>query len=735
MPRNLANRHSAPPPAVYEVTNEAERLRELAYIGRFLAAIRAHWKLFVGVLAGFVVLVTVGTLVVPKRYTASVKMIVGSAGSAIDAEQRSSTLPVLNALVLQSSDLSSDTVAELVQEGPVVDKVISTLGLKASRTQVLSQVSVKPVLNTAILNLSVTWRSPEQAAAIANTFSTVFVERERDLIRSQAVSAENYLQQAINQAQTNLQNANGALSAFQAKVQIADITSQTQGLIQRLETDESQIAELQEDQKQAEAQLASAQSQLRTVSATVAGQQATDVNPAAAQLRQQLADAEVQLATARQRYTDKYPEVIALTQQVSQLRKAIAAMPADVPGGSVAVPNPVYQQLQQQASNLQSQIQGDGAKIAVLEQQRKSLLPTLAALPSKTQQLAFLQERAKLASDVYTALQQKYDDAVVAANSAISDVTVVQSASPQHVDVSPNILFNLAAAIAIGLILASLAVAIVDAIGRRIRGDDDVERVVGLPVIAHIPNVETKRVEALPWLQTVNVEAFLHLCASLRLRGGPDARIVVVTSPEKGDGKSTIAFQLAGAMSRIRPHVLLIDADMRCPAAHIQANIRNRVGLSDVLCSLQIFDHAVEHISSSFDILTAGTIPENPVGLIESTNFDRFLELVRARYDYVVIDTAALHPVVDSVLIASRADATALVLSADTSSEKLAGEAADRLRALGVDNVIGVIMNRARTSFSDYSDYFSTRSTTSPLTPLPKPSAENGTATVVKGQL
>jgi capsular exopolysaccharide synthesis family protein len=708
MPNYLSKRSSTPAPVVYEASNEDERARELAYVGRLLSSIRVHWRLFAAVFFGFLALVTIGTLLVPRQYTATVKMIVGSAPSTADSQQ--STLPVLNALVLQSSDLSSNTVAELVQEGPVVDKVIDRLKLKDSPGDILSHLSVKPISETAILSLSVSWRNADQAAIIANAFASAFVDRERDLIRSQALAAQGYLQQAIANAQQEMQKANDNLSAFQARTQIADIASQTQALIQRLENAESQIAELREDQKQAQAQLASAQSQLRQLSSTIPGSKATDVNPTTLQLREQLANVEVQLATARERYTDKYPQVIELTQQRDQLRRAIDAQPGTVSGSVVAVPNPVYEQLAQQSATLRSQIQGDGAKIGVLEQQQKMLRPRISALPSTTAQLAFLQERAKLATDVYNALQQKYNDAVVAANSAISDVTVVQPASANNVSVSPNLRFNMLIGAAIGFILACLAVAVIEALQQRIREDRDVERVCGLPVIAHIPSMSPADAEALPWLQTVTLEAFLHLCASLRLRTRSSSSVVAITSPEKGDGKSTVAFHLASAMSRIRSRVLLVDGDMRRPAVHVQAKIKNRLGLSDVLSGVCKFEDAVAHVSPTLDILTAGSITENPVGLIESPQFDRLLELGRDRYDYVIVDTAALNPVVDSVLIAAHADATALVLSAHSSNEKVAGEASERLRALGVDNIVGVVMNRTRTKFSDYRDYFSPRS-------------------------
>jgi capsular exopolysaccharide synthesis family protein len=399
--------------------------------------------------------------------------------------------------------------------------------------------------------------------------------------------------------------------------------------------------------------------------------------------------------------------VIALEQQRTELQRQIAAEPVTVAGQVVAVPNPVYQQLAQQAATLRSQIQGDIVQIAELQKRRNALAPAIAALPAQTAQLGFLQERAKLASDVYRALEQKYDGAVVAANSAISDVTVVQPADPDNVVVWPNLLFNVIASIAVGLILALLAVAIASATQRKIREDRDVERILGLPVIAHIPSLAKPNQRALPWLQTATLEGFLQICASLRILGHKSGtNVIVITSPEKGDGKTTIAFYLASAMSRVRSRVLLVDADMRCPATHVQAKIKNGPGLSEILSGRRSFDQVVVHYADTLDVLTAGALPPNPVALAESQALDDLLALARERYDCVIIDTPALGPVIDSALIAMRADSTAVVLSANDSHEAAAGQAVARLRSLGIDNILGVILNRTKAKFSDHSDYF-----------------------------
>jgi polysaccharide biosynthesis transport protein len=657
--------------ARYERTLQPEH-RHVAYFGGLLSSIRAYWRLFAGVSLAVVASATIGTLLVPKQYTATVKLIVGSAQAAVDADEN-------------SPSPRSDTLADLIQDGPVVDKVITTLNLDESRTELLRRISVKPQPNTSIISLSASWGSPSRAAAIANTFAGVFIDRDRDLVSSRAVATQDYLRNALSNAQDALQQANAALSAYQA---------------------ESKLEELQDDEKEAQAELSSTQAQIATMPATIAGQQATDVNPASTELQQQLAETEMQLATAHQRYTDKYPALIALEQQRDELQHQIAAEPATVAGQTIAIPNPVYQQLSQQAITLRSQIQRDIALIAE-KQQREALGPAVAAPLAQTTQLGLLQERASQASEVYSALEQKYDEAVVAANSAVSDVSVVQPADSKNVTVSPNIVFNLLASIVIGLIVGLLTVLVANAIARTIREDRDVERVLGLPVIAHIPSIPEPHQRALPWRQAATAEAFLHLCASLRVIGrksGP--HVIVITSPENGDGKTTIAYYLASAMSRIRSRVLLIDADMRCPATHLQAHIENGPGLSDVLSGLRSFDQVVVHYTATLDLLTAGAQLPNPVALAESPFFDDLLDLARERYDCVIIDTPALTPVVDSVLIAARADATALVLSANNSHQGAASDAVARLRSFGVDNILGVIMNRTRTKTTDYSDYF-----------------------------
>ena len=101
---------------------------------------------------------------------------------------------------------SAETYAELISETPVVQHVIDDLGLKTDVRTLQGAVRVKPVTNTNIIDLQVTWSDPETSARIANDFATVFVAREAQLVSGQASGALDFLAKQLPEAQRNLRN-------------------------------------------------------------------------------------------------------------------------------------------------------------------------------------------------------------------------------------------------------------------------------------------------------------------------------------------------------------------------------------------------------------------------------------------------------------------------------------------------------------------------------------------------
>jgi capsular exopolysaccharide synthesis family protein len=673
----------------------------------FLAVLARRWRLFVLVAGGFVLLVGIVTVLTPKSYTTTVRMIAGNPTSQSN-DANNTTLPILNALVLQSGVQTAETFATLAQQEDVAASVAKTLNLSISPRALVGSVSVTPISNTAILNLSVAWRDPNDSARIANAFANAFMWKERDFVRSQATTAIGFLSTELPRAQSRAQQAARDLAEFQASNGFVDANTHTQDIVAKATALDTKIDALTLDTREAKALLDNASAQLATLPATINNAQQITVNPVLTDLQTKLEQVDLQLAQARREYTDQHPLVISLKKQHTDLVTQIAREPARINSGNTLSPNPVYQSLQQQLVQYRQRIDGDQAQLALLRKQRSEMGPTLHALPAQSMQLATLQQQAKLATDVYNALRQKYNDATVAETTAISDISIVQPATADSAVVRPNLKMNVLAAVIVGLLLGAIAIFTLECLSRTVRETDE-PGVLGLPVLARIPMFATSNRRMLPWLQSMTLEAFLQLCVSLKLKNKRPLQSLAVTSPSRNDGKSTTAFNLAKAMSNLEPRVLLIDADMRRPILHELAMLSNEHGLSDVLQSSLALGQAVQAVSERLDLLAAGRSAENPVALIRSSVFDALMRDAASAYDMVIVDTPALSCFTDGYLVTAKADASVLVISANTTPERETRDAIAQFAALGIENLVGIVLNRDHRRVNYYSDYFAQR--------------------------
>jgi polysaccharide biosynthesis transport protein len=690
--------------AVEPSTAMNERQHELASFWRMLVRRRATvLKIFVG----FVVLVAIGTLLWPKQYTTTIKVIVGDSGGPGSENTNGTELPVLNAFLIATGAQTSETYAELFKETPVAQKVIQQLGIKADPTSLLGHVTVQPVTNTNILTVSVTWPDRAQSALIANAFGQAIVDRQRDLVSSQANAAIASLKQQLPQAQTRMNAAQNKLASFEAQHRIANIDEQTQSTITSMANLDAKIGQVQADQRQASAQLVSAQAQLNGMAPTITGNTTVSENPVVAQLQQQLTQVDVQLQQAQQQFTDQHPTVIALKQQKSQLQAAIAKQQQTVVSGESKVPNPIYQQLAQQAAGYRAQIAADAAQVTELGSQRKALEPALAALPQQTALLANLQRDAKAAEDVYAALQQKFVNAQVASQTALSDVTITQPASPNEAQVRPSLFLNVAIAIVLGAVLGVTGALLLDYFDNSIRDEREVEEELALPQLGTIPLVQLRNGEpVVPWVKALALESFLQLVTNIKYATDQPLRSLAVLSPMQGDGKSTTALNIALALNEMEGRVLLVDADLRRPSLHAKLRLSNERGLSDVLVGRATIDSAIQvDEKSRLAVMTSGTAAPNPIKLLESQNFDRLLERLYEQYETIVFDAAALVGNVDSAVLARRVTGTVLVVSQGSTDLREASVAMRRLSRMGVRNVLGFVLNRVEARRADYAPY------------------------------
>jgi capsular exopolysaccharide synthesis family protein len=160
-------------------------------------------------------------------------------------------------------------------------------------------------------------------------------------------------------------------------------------------------------------------------------------------------------------------------------------------------------------------------------------------------------------------------------------------------------------------------------------------------------------------------------------------------------------------MANLQQRVLLIDGDLRRPTLHDFAGCGNNEGLSTVLRDTCEFWRAIHEITPTFHLLPAGPSVDNPVALLQSFSFDEILRDPEGRYSIIIVDTPALSAVTDGILLSAKAEATALVIAANATQERETREVVSRYATLGVNNLVGVILNKDTKRVSDYGDYFS----------------------------
>ena len=278
--------------------------------------------------------------------------------------------------------------------------------------------------------------------------------------------------------------------------------------------------------------------------------------------------------------------------------------------------------------------------------------------------------------------------------------------------VAPSALMIFPAALLLGGLGGFALAYLAEVTDKTFRNVDEVRQRLGLPVVGQIPYLPEarkagKETEAnKPMLSPVlyahhhpksmEAESYRGVRTALYFNvRGKGLKVVQVTSPNVGDGKSTLAANLAISIAQSGKRVLLIDADMRKPTMHKLFGISSKVGLSSVIVEEAEPKEAIQ--ASEVDglaLLPCGPIPPNPSELLTSPRFEEFLQLMREQFDFVIVDTPPLLVVTDPSVVAHKADGVLLNILFTKNGRPEAERAREILHNLKA-NVIGVVINDA----------------------------------------
>ncbi|MEG4517897.1 MULTISPECIES: polysaccharide biosynthesis tyrosine autokinase [unclassified Microcoleus] len=191
------------------------------------------------------------------------------------------------------------------------------------------------------------------------------------------------------------------------------------------------------------------------------------------------------------------------------------------------------------------------------------------------------------------------------------------------------------------------------------------------------------------------IEAFHYLYTNIQLLNAEHpVSSLTITSTLKGEGKSTVALYLAKTASAVGKRVLLVDANMRSPQLHTYLGLSNLKGLSNTLSSDLSLNEAIQRLpdDDNLFVLTAGTIPPDPIKLLSSRKMHYLMEQFLALFDLVIYDTPPLIGLADGHLLASQTDGTVLIVKIEKTDRGLVNKALDQLNVADF-KVLGVVAN------------------------------------------
>ena len=184
-----------------------------------------------------------------------------------------------------------------------------------------------------------------------------------------------------------------------------------------------------------------------------------------------------------------------------------------------------------------------------------------------------------------------------------------------------------------------------------------------------------------------------------------DYQVIMITSSEPGEGKSTTSANLALSLAQDEKKVILIDCDLRKPSLHKRFKLSNITGLSDVIIGKEDIIKAVHRYNKNLAVLTSGKIPPNPSEMLSSKAMTNLIETLRETFDYIILDTPPVQAVTDSQILSTKADGTILVVRAERTKKEAVKNAVNLLKKVNA-NIIGTVLNGLSSDRNKYYYYY-----------------------------
>ncbi len=691
---------------------------------RYWQVVRRHWIPASATFAGVLALSLIAALASKNIYQAEARLL-------IEPEQTSRRIgiedgnPEVKKTVLEKDPI--ETEAEILGSRTIVEKVIQELDLKSEQGEPLTYKTVKkalkvePVIGTDLLQISYENSDPDVAVSFVNRAVELYSDGYALFNSEAALKDGDFIKQQLPKLETEVENAEANLRNFKNRNGISDLQGQITADIDSVAQVESQINQVSADLNDVNARYNRLQSQLgvswQEASAISSLSQSISLQETLAQLQK----VKVELAQKSNVLSDSSPQIISLKEEQADLETLLRQEVAGTLG-------PQQQGLAGQINILRlgELKQGQLTEFADLGLRKEGLEQRLASLknsynnyqkrsnlsPQLEEQQRQLERKLKSVTENYQTLLSKANEISIRQDYKVDKVRVISAAALAEDPVNPDAKVIVAAGAMMGLLFGTALAFLLDLKDNTIKNTQEVENMFAYPLHGVVPDLSlggNDQQFQLPGSEKANLpeqivsevsmmplkEAYQNIQVNLNLLdANAKKKVIAITSSVPQEGKSSVSANLAVARSQCGQRILLIDADMRRPTQHHIWEISNQIGLSEVLSGKVSWSETVQNVMPNLDVLTSGSMPNNPIALIDSPSFLNFIAEVALEYDQVIFDTPPILGIADTRIIGKVVDGFLFVVRPGVADYNSASAAKKMLDSTGL-KVLGVIVNGA----------------------------------------
>jgi polysaccharide biosynthesis transport protein len=689
---------------------------DLRYVA---AAIRSNLLLIGAIILSALAVALVATLLDTPRYTATSTIQINDSSDRVIGENDDQTAQESN---LYDVDRFLKTQTDILRSRGLAQRVSQKLKLEGKAEFYTAMESAPPppgtspenarnqVLRLLQSNLKVTLPRDSRivaiafdsadsalAAQIANTFGSEFIQSNlqrkfdsssyaRDFVSNQMAEAKERVAQAERNLNTYSRGA-GLIRTGDAAGERNTVSGDGGSIIA------ASLLQINQAANQASADRVAAEGRWRAISSVpLLSSREVLNNSTVTSLMTERAQTQAELERELSSHLDDYPAV-------REKRARLAKLDSELQIAASAVRNSIRAEF----------LAAQGTERALMEK-----LSTLKSETLREQDVAvqygLLKREADTNRTLYDGLLKRFNELNATAGISSSNISIIDTAETPVVPTSPNLARNLLLALIAGVAVAALTLFVKDQLDDAIRVPEDVESKLRLALLGVVPKASDRDPDTeLSDPKSPVSEAYNSLRAALLYSTSAGLpQVMLVTSAQSSEGKTTTSYATAASLARMGRKVALVDGDLRRPSIHRRFGLSNERGLTDLLTSTDPVESAIlSTAQQNLFVVPSGPIPPSPTELISSPRMEQIVQDLARTHDVVVIDSPPILGLADAPALSALADGVIFVVESDRSRRGSLKTALRRLRAMR-PILLGAVLTKfdPTRSGNRYSEYY-----------------------------